>query len=605
MGKIRIQNETATPATPSTGNSIIYVENNQLKSVGSDGLTRVYSTGITPEEVQDIVASLVQAGSGISVVYDDPNNSLTISSTITQYTDEQAQDAIAAALLNSSTVQFVYDDVNNHITANVLPAGIAHQSLSGAGTNTHAQIDSHIASTSNPHATTYTQVGADVAGAAATAQAYSIQRANHTGTQLSSTISDFTTAAQSANSAAIALKADKVTTISAGSGLTGGGDLSTNRTLAMPNVGTAGTYGSATNVPVLTTDTQGRVSGVTNTPIQIPESQVTNLVTDLAGKEPANSNIQAHIASTSNPHSTTAAQVGADVLGAASSAQAFAIQRANHTGTQLSTTISDFAEATDDRVAALLQPGTGITLTYNDPSNTLTVASTITQYTDEQAQDAVGNILTDSSSVDLTYNDTANTISATVLPAGVDHNSLLNVDSSNAHNEATTLVPGFMSTTDKAKLDGITNDVFYHTTAQLNNSSNSVFVNISNLTIPIAIGGYYKFQIMLRYRSAATGTGIVVAFTTTGGATGTLSAVTIANTTTTSGTILPMKALNTATTFTATPAVNTDYICRIDGIFNCSGASGTPLTLIPQFRSESNGTQVSVMIGSTCEVRSY
>lgn len=45
-------------------------------------------------------------------------------------------------------------------------------------------------------------------------------------------------------------------------------------------------------------------------PVQISESQVTNLVTDLAGKEAANANIQAHIASTSNPHSVTKAQVG-------------------------------------------------------------------------------------------------------------------------------------------------------------------------------------------------------------------------------------------------------------------------------------------------------
>ena len=62
-------------------------------------------------------------------------------------------------------------------------------------------------------------------------------------------------------------KADKVTTLSAGSGLTGGGDLSANRTISMPNVGTAGVYGSVTQVPVITTDAQGRVSAVTNTTI--------------------------------------------------------------------------------------------------------------------------------------------------------------------------------------------------------------------------------------------------------------------------------------------------------------------------------------------------
>ena len=38
--------------------------------------------------------------------------------------------------------------------------------------------------------------------------------------------------------------------------------------------------------------------------------------------------------------------------------------------------ISDFAESTDDRVASLLVAGSNITLTYNDPANTLTIAST-------------------------------------------------------------------------------------------------------------------------------------------------------------------------------------------------------------------------------------
>lgn len=47
-------------------------------------------------------------------------------------------------------------------------------------------------------------------------------------------------------------------------------------------------------------------------------------------------------------------------------------------------------------------------------------------FTNERAQDAVGAILTDTTSVDFTYNDAANTITAAVLPAGVDHNSLQN-----------------------------------------------------------------------------------------------------------------------------------------------------------------------------------
>lgn len=44
--------------------------------------------------------------------------------------------------------------------------------------------------------------------------------------------------------------------------------------------------------------------------------------------------------------------------------------------THNSSAISDFSEAVDDRVAALLQQGSGISLTYNDSANTLTISST-------------------------------------------------------------------------------------------------------------------------------------------------------------------------------------------------------------------------------------
>ncbi len=57
------------------------------------------------------------------------------------------------------------------------------------------------------------------------------------------------------------------------------------------------------------------------------------------------------------------------------SSDAALLDRANHTGTQLAATISDFSESVDDRVAALLVAGANITLTYNDVANTLTIAA--------------------------------------------------------------------------------------------------------------------------------------------------------------------------------------------------------------------------------------
>jgi hypothetical protein len=60
----------------------------------------------------------------------------------------------------------------------------------------------------------------------------------------------------------------------------------------------------------------------------------------------------------------------------ANSSDATLLARANHTGTQTAATVSDFSEAVDDRVAALLVAGSNVTLTYNDGAGTLTVAAT-------------------------------------------------------------------------------------------------------------------------------------------------------------------------------------------------------------------------------------
>lgn len=177
---------------------------------------------------------------------------------------EGSQDAVGPAFIDTSSVNFTYDDPSNTIYADVLPAGVDHNSLLNFVANKH--ID-------------------------------------HT-----------------------------AVTLTAGTGLSGGGDISASRTFNLANTAVvAGSYGSSSSVGTFTVDAQGRLTAAANAAISITSSNIT-----------------------------------------------------------------DFNEA---------------------------------------AQDAVGGILTDTSSVDFTYNDGANTISAVVLPAGVDHNSLANLTTGDPHTQ--------------------------------------------------------------------------------------------------------------------------------------------------------------------------
>lgn len=115
--------------------------------------------------------------------------------------------------------------------------------------------------------------------------------------------------------------------------------------------GTGG--GSATNLGYTASPTAGTVTSSTGTSATLTLADGTN-----AGLfKPADFSKLAGIAA------------GAT----ANSSDATLLNRANHTGTQLASTISDFSEATDDRVASLLVAGTNITMTYNDAANTLTI----------------------------------------------------------------------------------------------------------------------------------------------------------------------------------------------------------------------------------------
>lgn len=74
------------------------------------------------------------------------------------FTDEKVDDRVAALLVAGSNVNLNYNDAANTLTisSSVITD---HTLLTNIGTNTHAQIDSHISNTSNPHSVTKSQIG--------------------------------------------------------------------------------------------------------------------------------------------------------------------------------------------------------------------------------------------------------------------------------------------------------------------------------------------------------------------------------------------------------------------------------------------------------------
>lgn len=156
---------------------------------------------------------------------------------------------VTGAILGENSIQFKDEGVS-------LGTPVATNNIDFTGNAVTASFADGTITVNITKPTTASDISAEPAGAAATAQAAAVQRANHTGTQLANTISDFSASASSA-------------------------------------------------APVQSVF--GRTGAVS-----------------------------------AQNGDYTAAQVGADAAGSAAAAQAAAVQRANHTGTQLASTISDF-----------------------------------------------------------------------------------------------------------------------------------------------------------------------------------------------------------------------------------------------------------------------
>jgi hypothetical protein len=90
--------------------------------------TLIQPTPVSPESIQDIVAGLLQAGTNVTLTYNDVANTLTIAASSSTDT-ESIQDLVSAMFPDSPTIDFSYNDTSGVITATVIVGSITEQHI--------------------------------------------------------------------------------------------------------------------------------------------------------------------------------------------------------------------------------------------------------------------------------------------------------------------------------------------------------------------------------------------------------------------------------------------------------------------------------------------
>lgn len=517
---ILLKTRTGPTETVDAGEAYFWLEGSSLKYKDDTQTTYTLSSGVTPEEVQDIVGAFISAG--------------------------------------SSKVVVTYNDVANTLTIDLAQGNIDHDAL------LNFVADEHVAHSS--------------------------------------------------------------VSISAGTSLNGGGDITTSRTINHNTFGTASTYGSATQVPVFTTESTGHVSAVTNTAIAIPSTQVTDFTEaaqdavgaalvdsttiDFTYTDASNQITAAVIPGGVNhnsllngggnihiDHSAVSITAGAGLTGggditasrslaiattgvtatnygSASSVATFTVNALGQLTTAATTAISIVASAVTDFAATVRSTVlTGFTVGANS-----TILATDTLL------DALGKVQGQINAL------TSNVLST--LLTGVVFTNQTEVAATD------TLLEGI------GKLQGQINlwDELIVTTA-LTNNSNTTLTSITNLTTTVVAGKRYRIEGMLLYRSTAAtnGIGFTMGNATAAGTLGMVVSSALAADGAASLYSGAITAFGDLVISTAVPAANTDYILQFSGIFVCT----TGGTIFPQYRSEVNGQTTTVQIGSNMIVREF
>jgi len=335
------------------------------------------------EAVQDAVAAFLGAGSNVVVNYDDTANTLTISAPgggTGGLTVEDVRDTIGAAIVGVGNITVAYNDALDTITiSTTATVNSTDAALRDRSTHTGTQSADTIVDGTTNHVFTAaddTKLTGIATGATANATDAQLRdRSTHTGTQPISTITETATGKVMTD-----VERTKLAGIATGA--------TANATDAQlrDRATHTGTQTAAT-ISDLTESVQDIVgallSGTTGVTVTYNDAANTLTVSGLGDASATAETIRdtigvalvgtGLISVTANDALDT---ITITTTATANSTDAQLRDRSTHTGTQLAATISDFSEAVDDRVGALLADGTGIDVVYNDAGNIVTINAT-------------------------------------------------------------------------------------------------------------------------------------------------------------------------------------------------------------------------------------
>ena len=160
-GTIAVPRVTTDPPAVATYAQLYKVGDEFRYRNASDAATnpgQIFSFQSTQEGIEDIVGALIQDSSTIDVTYDDSGNAITMA---------VIQSALDLSLMDNSTSDFQ------------------------SGSQVTTAVNAHANLTNNPHSVTTTQIGAETSAQLDARDTANRARANHTGTQLAATVSDF------------------------------------------------------------------------------------------------------------------------------------------------------------------------------------------------------------------------------------------------------------------------------------------------------------------------------------------------------------------------------------------------------------------------------